>query len=206
MGVLGILACHEGVGITLLACTACTTDAVDIILCIRREIVVDHRHAFFHIQTTSSYIGGNHDGAATRLEVGQDHIALTLVLVTMDGSCTISTHVALQLVAHSLRRAENDDARSVAVLLQDGVYMTVFLVHTVDHIHMLSDIFVGLKLVGADVDLHWVLHEVGGQLPHLPRPGGSEEHGLPLRRDMLQNLANLGFETHVQHSVGLVHH
>lgn len=203
---LGILGGHEGVGITLLAGTACTTDAVNVILGIRREIVVDDPHALLDIQATCSDIGGDHDGAPTRLEVGQDHVTLTLVLVPMDGSSAIPAHVALQLVAHSLSGAEDDDARALAMLLQDGLDVTVLLVHAIDHVHVLRDVLVGLQLVRADVDLHRVLHEVGSQLPHFLGPSGSEEHGLPLRRDMLQDFANLGFEPHVQHPVGLVHH
>ena len=44
-----------------------------------------------------------------------------------------------------------------------------------------------------------------GQLLDVLRPGGGEHEGLPVRTDLADNLADLGFETHVQHAIRLVH-
>jgi hypothetical protein len=44
-----------------------------------------------HTDTTGSYIGSNHDGALSSLELVQDPIALVLLLVTVDGCFVVST-------------------------------------------------------------------------------------------------------------------
>mmetsp|Transcript_173979 Transcript_173979/g.423203 ORF Transcript_173979/g.423203 Transcript_173979/m.423203 type:complete len:271 (+) Transcript_173979:589-1401(+) len=75
-----------------------------------------------------------------------------------------------------------------------------------DDLDLLLDVLVGGRLVGADLYVHCVAQVVGREVAHLARPGGAEHHGLPVRRNGLDERADLGLKAHVQHAVGLVQH
>ena len=63
---------------------------------------------------------------------------------------------------------------------------------------------VGVESGGPDVDVSVLLSkEVGCQALHLLRPGGAPHQALPVGSDLVHDLADLGLETHVQHSAKL---
>ena len=64
---------------------------------------------------------------------------------------------------------------------------------------------IGSQLERTDVDLDEVVLEIHGESLNLLGPGGREKECLSVRSDLRDNLSDLGFETHVQHSVGFVH-
>jgi hypothetical protein len=45
-----------------------------------------------------------------------------------------------------------------------------------------------------------------GELLYILRPSSAEHESLSVRANLANDFADLGFETHVQHSVSLVHH
>ncbi len=51
-----------------------------------------------------------------------------------------------------------------------------------------------------------VAHGLRGKLLDLRRARGREQHGLPLRGQLLQDGAHRGQEAHVEHAVGLIQH
>uniref|UniRef100_A0A8W7PAS2 Uncharacterized protein n=1 Tax=Anopheles coluzzii TaxID=1518534 RepID=A0A8W7PAS2_ANOCL len=57
-----------------------------------------------------------------------------------------------------------------------------------------------------DVDLHVVAEEVTRQTLHLLGPGGGPHKNLTIRPDVIEDLADLRLEAHVQHAIGLVQH
>ena len=70
------------------------------------------------------------------------------------GAADFSAQLALQLIAHPLGGAEDDDAGAVAVAPDDGAEVPLLLIHTVHDHHVLRDVFVSLEFVCvADVHL-----------------------------------------------------
>ncbi len=158
-------------------------------------------------ETTRCYSGSNHDGAAARLEFGENPVTLLLLLVTVDGECrpAVLTEVLGDVVGDTLGAGEDDN---LAVLLRDGFKVTdelALLLKLGADLDDLLDVVVGSKLGGTDVDLSVVVQEVTSETLDLLGPGGGEHERLSVRTDLLQDLANLGLETHVEHAIGLVH-
>ena len=65
----------------------------------------------------------------------------------------------------------------------------------------LEDVVVGGELQGSDGDVDVVVKEVLGQSAHFLGPCGAEHQHLTVGTNLLDNFADLRFETHVQHSV-----
>ena len=107
----------------------------------------------------------------------------------------------------ALRLRENDHlgvARPHYVA-QDLAQPSLLLM-LVQHLHMLRDLRVGRQLGRPDRDVNVLRDEVLRQLAHLLRPRGAEHGRLPVRPNLLDDLADLRLEAHVQHAVGLVQH
>ena len=78
----------------------------------------------------------------------------------------------------------------------------LFLLVFFADIYDLEDVVVGVESGGPDVDVSVLLSkEVCCQALHLLGPGGAPHQALPVGSDLVHNLADLGLETHVQHSV-----
>lgn len=101
-----------------------------------------------------------------------------------------------------------DEDKDLAVFLGDLVEMldklgSLFKVSAdLDH---LLDVVVGSQVHGSDVDLNEVVQEVHGKSLDFLGPSGREQQCLSVRSNLGDNLPDLRFETHVQHSVGFVH-
>ena len=74
-----------------------------------------------------------------------------------------------------------------------------------DHVHRLLDAL-GRGRHGRHVDAHRIDQDLARQLLDVAGHGGRKEQCLPLLRQLLQNAANVGQKTHVEHAVGLVQH
>ena len=113
--VLGVLAAavHEGVRDALGAGAAGAADAVDVVLDVAGEVEVDHRLDVLDVDAARGDVGRDHHGAAPRAEVGEHRLALALVLVAVDDAAAHLAHQQLaELVAHPLRRREDERARA----------------------------------------------------------------------------------------------
>jgi len=60
------------------------------------------------------------------------------------------------------------------------------------------------KVHGTNVDLNVVIQEIRGQLADLLGPGSGPHASLTVRANLANDLANLGLETHVKHTISLV--
>ena len=69
----------------------------------------------------------------------------------------------------------------------------------------LSDTLEG-ELLLLDEDADGVAHEAGGDLEHLRRHGGGEEHHLDVGVEVAEDVVDLVLEAARQHLVGLVQH
>ena len=101
------------------------------------------------------------------------------------------------------------DALGVALLhdLLEHALQPILLVVLLAHLDDLLDVRVGgEELRVADGDVNVVADEVLGQLAHLLGPRGAEHGRLAVGSDLLDDLAYLGLEAHVEHAVGLVEH
>ena len=69
----------------------------------------------------------------------------------------------------------------------------------------LQNVVIGGEIHGADVDVNVaVIEKFPGQLLHFLGPGSGPHHHLSVGPDLLENLPDLGLESHVQHPVSLV--
>jgi len=110
-----------------------------------------------------------------------------------------------EVIGDSLGADEDDD---LGVLFRDLVEVSDKLVSLAvggSDLDVLGNVVVGRQLHGSNVDLNEVVLEVGSESLNLSRPGSREEQSLSIWSDLGDDLPDLGLETHIQHSVGLVH-
>lgn len=178
-------------------------------------VVVNHQGHSLDIQPSSSHVRRTNNLCVTVPEIIQSTLTLFLLLVAMNGVAAHprSVQSVLKLLAGLLRVAE--DHRTILatallrdVILQEELRQVTYLLVRVDN---LDDLFDGIRsfqvLCAADLDLEGVVHEFGSYLLHVRVPRCCEEEGLPFcfLLYLPDRLANLRFETHVEHPVGFVH-
>jgi hypothetical protein len=95
----------EREGATGVSGTACTTDAVDVIVDVGREVVVDDLGDVRDIQATGGDVRCTHDRRITALERAEGILTLTLTLVTVNGTSreTTGTEDVFDVVTVSFR-------------------------------------------------------------------------------------------------------
>mmetsp|Transcript_96997 Transcript_96997/g.172640 ORF Transcript_96997/g.172640 Transcript_96997/m.172640 type:complete len:231 (-) Transcript_96997:691-1383(-) len=71
--------------------------------------------------------------------------------------------------------------------------------------NLLRDVLVGRKIIGADLDVDYVLLKVPCQFLYTLWPCCRPEQRLPIWSDLTNNLANIWLKAHVQHAVCLIH-
>merc|ERR1712222_77856 len=81
-----VLLVDHGGGNTIRSSTTGTTNAVNIIVDVMREIIVDHMEDVVDIQTTSSHISGDENGTFLRAEELESSFTFTLVAITMNSN------------------------------------------------------------------------------------------------------------------------
>jgi len=69
----------------------------------------------------------------------------------------------------------------------------------------LSNVDVGGKFEGTDLNLDKVLEVSVSKTLNLLGPGSREHEGLTVGTDLFENLLDLRFETHIEHAIGFVH-
>mmetsp|Transcript_72011 Transcript_72011/g.142774 ORF Transcript_72011/g.142774 Transcript_72011/m.142774 type:complete len:365 (+) Transcript_72011:713-1807(+) len=153
-------------------------------------------------------VRSDEDGRLARTEVTQRRLALTLVLVAVDGrAANLALHSACEAVARALGRAKDEDSGSVrhGVDLRDESGIAVLGGR--EHDHHLPYVGVGRQRVVriAHAHLDWLAEELGGQLAHSGGPRGGEHERLALPRQLGNDLADLRLEPHVEHAVSLIH-
>mmetsp|Transcript_40738 Transcript_40738/g.87455 ORF Transcript_40738/g.87455 Transcript_40738/m.87455 type:complete len:400 (-) Transcript_40738:1083-2282(-) len=184
-----------------------STDAVHIVLCIAGRIEVHNHSDTLNIKTSCRNIGSDQNPALSTLEAVQRPVSLHLVAIAVDSLAT-NVHArdrAGQLIAHLLGFGEDYDLPFLDSLPKN-VQKSVFLVPRVPADHdLLVDVGVRLQFIRiSDAHLNGVSEELGGQSSNLFRPSCCEHQSLAPRRDVPDDLPNLRFESHVQHSVSLI--
>jgi hypothetical protein len=189
---------------TLTSETSSTTDAVDVVLAVGGQVVVDDQGDLLNIDTTSEQVGGNQNTGRSGTELLHDNITLSLVHVTVhgrDGEVTGSELVG-EPVDLPAGVAEDDGLGDGDGLVQvgEGVELPVLLLN--GNVELLNT-FKG-KLVLLDQDADGVAHELGGDLEDVLGHGGGQKDDLGALGQKLEDVVDLLGETARQHLVSLV--
>ena len=180
---------------------------MNVVVDIGGEIVVDDVGDVGDIQTTSSNSGSNHDGATAATEVVEGTLTLTLSAVTVDssGRIVLVDEELGQGICHALGLDKDEGEtgpEGVEEVKQDGA-----LVNVLDVLDALGDVLRS-RTDTSDGQEDVLLQEVAGEHLNVTGESGRKHEGLA-SGDVghvltLDNAANLGLETHVQHAVSLV--
>mmetsp|Transcript_47137 Transcript_47137/g.109379 ORF Transcript_47137/g.109379 Transcript_47137/m.109379 type:complete len:259 (-) Transcript_47137:657-1433(-) len=206
---LHVLRSHERHRNALGTGAPCTTDPVDVVLCLWGELIVDHHADVLDIEAARSNVGSNEDGRAPAAELAEHPLALALLLVAVDRVAPdLPRESPLQLVAHSLRRAEDEDARRTWQRVDLLNEMLVPLLGRRNEDDALLDVLVSSQLLVSSANGHLagVALELRRQPPHLFGPCRRVHQRLVARRYPCHDFADLRLETHIEHAVCLVHH
>mmetsp|Transcript_94120 Transcript_94120/g.304509 ORF Transcript_94120/g.304509 Transcript_94120/m.304509 type:complete len:388 (+) Transcript_94120:373-1536(+) len=172
------------------------------------------------IQASGGDIRGHEDLDAVLFQVRDRCVPLPLIQPSVDG-LGIDLVVAKfpsDFVASALRVREDDGFGDFAVLVRDTlklVHEKLELAVRVRSAHVLEALLDhgGARADLAHADPHVAgVQEVQSHVLHLLREGRREHHGLPTlpasarygHVSLLNDLLDLGQETHVQHAVGLI--
>jgi len=199
-----IVSSKEVDGNTLTAESSATTNSVDIVLTVGREIVVDDQRHLLDVDTTGKQVRGDEDTRRARTELSHNDVTLLLSHVAVhgrDGKVT-AVHLFGEPIDLPTSVAEDhglcDGERLVEIA--KGIELPLF---TLDRDVKLLDTFQG-KLLLLDKDSDWVTHEPLGDLEDINRHGGREQDDLGGTREETEDVVDLVLETTGKHLVGFV--
>lgn len=199
---------EESSGDTSVTGTTSTTDTVNIVIDVGGQVVVDDVGNIGDIETTSSNSSGNKDRATARAEHFQSTLTLTLGTITVDsgGGETLVEKEVGQGVGHTLGFDEDEGQTASAVRVED-IQEDGALVVVLNVFNLLGDVLRG-RTDTADGQEDVVLQEVASQHLDVTGEGGRKHQRLAVVHVghilAFHNAANLGLETHVQHTIGLI--
>ena len=191
-------------GNTLAAKTSGATDAVDVVLTVGGEVVVDDEGDLLDVNTAGEKVRGDEDAGGSRAELAHDEITLALVHVTVHGR---DGEVAgLHLLSEPV-----DLAAGVAV--DDGLGDGERLVEVAERVELpllaldgdveLLDTLEG-ELVALDEDADGIAHEALGHIEDLKGHRGREQSHLHALGEELEDVVDLILEAAAEHLIGLV--
>ena len=190
-----IVSSDEVDGNTLTTETTTTTDTVNVVLTVGRQVVVDDQGDLLDIDTTSQKVGGDQDTGRARAELLHDNITLRLLHIAVHGgdSEVTGSELVSEPVDLAAGVAEDDglgDGDSL-VKIGEGVKLPLFLL---DGNVELLDTFKG-KFLLLDQDTDGVAHELGGDLKDILGHGGREQDNLGRLGEELEDVVDLLGET-----------
>lgn len=175
--------------------TTTTTNAMNVVLTVGGEIVVDDQGNLLDINTTGQKVSGDEDTRGAGAELLHDEVTLGLVHVTVhgrDGEITGSELVG-KPVDLAAGVAEDDGLSDGDSLIQIGEGIELPLLLLNGDVELL-DTFKG-KLVLLDQDADGVAHELGGDLKDVLGHGGREKDDLGALGKELEDVVDLLGET-----------
>ena len=202
---------------------ATAANAVDVVLAVGGQVVVDDERDLLDVDATGEQVGSDEHARGTRAELLHDDVALGLVHVAVHGRHgeVARRQLVRQPVDLPARVAEDDGLGDGDGLVEvrEGVELPVLLL---DGDVELLDTFEG-KLILLDEDAHRVAHELGRDLEYVLGHSGREKNNLGGLRKQLEDIVDLlgetalehelaepgkehGFDTHRKHFISLVKH
>ena len=180
-------------------------DAVDVILVVVRNIVVEHRANVLHVDAAGGHIGGDQHAQTPHFEVAHHARAdgLAHLAVQTGGGKACLRQVFHQLIHHAAGVAEHHRA-PLPVALQQQVER-LHLLRLRDVVEELLD---GVQRALPAVDRHqlWIALEILRQRQDRGRHRGGEQQRLALLGRGGEDFADVIYKAHVEHLVSLVQH
>jgi hypothetical protein len=201
-----VIGSDEVDGHALASETSTTTDAMDVVLAVGGQVVVDDKGHLLDIDTTGKEISGDEDTGRSGTELLHDDVTLCLVHVAVHGrdSKVTGSELVGEPVDLPTSVAEDDGLGDGDGLVQvgEGIELPVLLLDS--NVELLNT-FEG-ELVLLDEDTDRVAHELGGDLEDILGHGGGQEDDLSRLGQKLEDVVDLLSEAARQHLVGLVEH
>jgi len=194
---------HEGEGVARRFGATGAADAVDVIFGMLRHVEVNDVADVGDVEAAGGDVGGDEDFVFAVAEALEGLFAFALGAVGMenrDGVVILFEHVP-DSVSAIFGAAKNDD-RIVFDVVEEGAEEIGFLILG----DGVDDVFNGFGrgAAGADFDGLGVPHGPFDKALDLGRHGGGEEGGEALAGAAIDNFADIGQETHVEHAIGFV--
>jgi len=200
----GVVVGHKIDGDSLSPETSASSDSMDVVLQVSRQVVVDDEGDLLDINSTSQEIGGDENSAGASSEFGQDDVTVLLSDVSVSGGDGefLRSHSVGQLIDLSSGVAKNDGLGDVESIVQidQGIELPVLLF---DQDVKLLDTLEG-ELVSLDEDSDRVVHELLCDFESFRGHGGREQANLGIRREGGEDVIDLVLESSGQHLVGLI--
>jgi hypothetical protein len=190
-----VLSGDEVDGDTLSAETTTTTNSVNVVLTVGREIIVDDQGNLLNVDTTGQEISGDQDTRRTGTELLHDQVTLSLVHVTVHGGNgeITSSELVGEPVDLSAGVAEDNSLGDGDGLVQVGEGVQLPLLLLDGNIELLDTLQGKLVLLNQDADR--VTHELGGDLKYVLGHGSREEDNLGGLGEKLEDIVDLLCET-----------
>ena len=181
------------------------SDAVNIVLVLLGQVVIDDRFHVVHVNASGRHIRGHQNFKLAVFKTVHDLIAQALADIAVNAIRAVTGLFEPfgEPGGHGFGVAEHHHA--VVCVAVDDIQQTVILFPGGGLNDVLSD--VGLILFGCLNDhLHRVILILPGNGHDVPIGGGGEHHQLAVAGRGLDNFADILHKAHLQHFVGLVQH
>ena len=190
-----IISGDEVDGNTLTTETTTTTDTVNVVLTVGREIVVDNQGNLLDVNTTGQKVSGDQDTGRSRAELLHDDITLRLLHISVHGrdSEVTSSELIGKPVDLAAGVAEDDGLGDGDSLVQIGEGIELPLLLLDSNVELL-DTFEG-KLGLLDKDADRVTHELVGDLKDVLGHSGGQKDDLGGLGKELEDIVDLLGET-----------
>lgn len=182
----------EGEGQSLGAISACSADTMQVLVRVKRHVVVDNDVDLLNVDTSTQQVGANHDSVFTLLELVVDLEPILHLHATeaCDAWEFLLLDNLVQLLGIVLLVGEDDDLVELEVVEQvDQLHDLLLLVQL--HVVLLQTVQVQLRFV-IDVELKRILHEHLADIFGLLRERSRKHHHLLLVLYAHENLLHLG--------------
>jgi len=187
-----------------------TSDAMDVVVNVAGQIIVDDMGDVGNVKSTGSNGGSYHDWSPASSKCLKSHLSFALGTVTVDGRSgeVVAHQEVTQHVRHPL--CFDKDKSETEILLglrNEDVKQDAPLIEILDILDLLSDVF-GCTSNSTNAQEDIILQKILGKHLNVSGECSTEHEGLTVRSAghifSLHDTSNLGFETHVKHAIGLV--
>lgn len=184
--------------------TTRATNAMEVVLLLLREVVVDDNGDLLDVNTTSKEIGGDEDTGLAIAELLHDGVALILTHISVQGrDGKVLTEEGLSELLDLAASVTEDDGLGDAqalVEISQGLELEGLLADV--NVELL-DTFQG-QFVSLDHDADGIAHEAVAHRQDFLGHGGTDEDNLDVVGEALEDLIDLVLETTAQHFISLI--
>ena len=191
-------------GNTLATEPTATTNTMDVVLSIARQVIVDNQTDLLDIDTTRPNVGRNQHPTVSASEIVHNTVTFLLRHLSVhaaNGEVGFA-HLLRQPIDLAARVAEDDGLRDGKGIVEiaKGIKLPVLLL---DGDEILLQALKG-QLVTLDQDTNGIRHELGRHVEHIVRKCGADYHDLSGGREIAVDVVDLFAEATVKELVCLV--